>query len=295
MPAARVLNDLDERVEIDVEILRIDARRGVDRPGQRTSRRRIDFPFESLVQSAKRESLEIGALPALHVEHLNVFAGLHLVANRFAGLHVDVLQRFRERVGRSELRRFRARIRPADVKGQAGRRILLPGQHGRSRRGNDQQAVGLRDERRHVSGSGSLAQRLDGVSRAQVESGCRQSREHSQSGIGPVGQHSEGIRRSAMPGGADHGRVRNALRRKKHQFRRLKTFQIQHGELVALTDPHRSRSAARNRVTLNAPRKNRKAGSDHAASLVGRFENRSYVHQSIPNAFFRADDQRKIR
>jgi len=135
--SAGILHHLQQRLVVDGEVLRGEAGRGIEAAVQGARRRRVDVAQDTARQRAQRESLEIGALPALHVEDLDPLAGLHLVGAGRAGIDGRIQERVGQRCGRRAVRPV-LRVRAFDEERQAARRRLLEGLHRRAWSGDHQ-------------------------------------------------------------------------------------------------------------------------------------------------------------
>ena len=148
--ADRVADDLDERLEVVVEELRVEAGGRVRVPHQRARRRRVEAALLALLQLRGAEGEEVGALAAAHVDHLDVLAGLDLVGERRGAVDLEVEPGVGERVGQDGLalaaRRRRARDLELEVGG--GDAALDDGHAGRRGDPDDGLAVGAERLRR---------------------------------------------------------------------------------------------------------------------------------------------------
>jgi hypothetical protein len=59
--------------------------------------------LNSLVEFARRKTLEVGALPPGNVDDLNIFAGAHEIGPSRRFVDADVLQRIRKRLGQQHI------------------------------------------------------------------------------------------------------------------------------------------------------------------------------------------------
>ena len=103
MAADRVADDLDQRLEVVVEELGVEPGGGVRVPHQRTRGGRVEAALLALLQLRRAEREEVGALPSLDVDHLDVLARLHLVGECRGPVDLEVEARVGERVGEDEL------------------------------------------------------------------------------------------------------------------------------------------------------------------------------------------------
>ena len=116
----RVAHDLDERLEVVVEELRVEARRRIGVPHQRARRGRVEPALLALLQLRRAEGEEVGALPSLHVDHLDVLAGLHLVGERRGAVDLEVEPRLGERVREDGLEVVADGLRARDLELEIG-------------------------------------------------------------------------------------------------------------------------------------------------------------------------------
>ena len=144
--ADRVADDLDERLEVVVEELGVEAGRRVGVAHQRARRRRVEAALLAFLQLRGAEGEEVGALAAAHVDHLDVLAGLHLVGERRGAVDLEVEARVGERIGEDGLALVARRRRARDLELEVGgghaalddrqrRRARRPGRRPRGRRG----------------------------------------------------------------------------------------------------------------------------------------------------------------
>ena len=133
MAADRVAHDLDERLEVVVEELRVEAGRGVGVPHQRAGRRRVEAALLALLELRRAEGEEVGALAAPHVDHLDVLAGLHLVGERRGAVDLEVEPRVGERIGEDGLAVAARRASRARSRAGGRRRARRPRRRRRRR------------------------------------------------------------------------------------------------------------------------------------------------------------------
>ena len=171
MPPAGVLHDFHQRFVIRRPVFREDAGLGITVAHQGPRGGRLDLPLQPFFEGAEGERLKVGTLPSLHVEDLNPLTRLHLIGGGVSGLDVEVLQRIRERVRWRHPALAFAGIGAANIKDDLGRRVLIFRQHWAAHGADDQEAVRLRMEGRHVAGIRSAVENLHGVSAGEVETG----------------------------------------------------------------------------------------------------------------------------
>ncbi len=120
VPADGVADDLDQRLLVGVVELPVQPRLRVRVPHQRACRRRVEAALVPRLELLRVEGQEVGALAALHVDHLDVLAGPHLVRERGGARHLEVEPRVGERLRQRGLS-FLARCGAADLQLQVGR------------------------------------------------------------------------------------------------------------------------------------------------------------------------------
>ena len=100
--AACVLHDLDQRLHVLVVIFRVQAGHRIARAHQRARRRHVERMVLAAVELARRKTLEVGALPAVDVDDLDVVAGLDEIG--LGGCRLDALVEhgIGERIGQLE-------------------------------------------------------------------------------------------------------------------------------------------------------------------------------------------------
>ena len=120
--ADRVADDLDERLEVVVEELRVEAGGGVGVAHQRARGRRVEAALLAVLQLRGAEGEEVGALAPSHVDHLDVLARLHLVGERRGAVDLEVEARVGERVGEDGSRSSARGRRAGDLELEVGGR-----------------------------------------------------------------------------------------------------------------------------------------------------------------------------
>ena len=120
VPPDRVADDLDERLEIVVEELRVEARLGVRAPHQRPGGGRVEPALLARLQLPGVEREEVGALASLDVDDLDVLPRLHLVGERRGPVDLEVEPRVGERLRETRLELLE-RPRPGDLELEVGR------------------------------------------------------------------------------------------------------------------------------------------------------------------------------
>ena len=93
-----VAHDLDERLEVDGEELRVETRLRIHAPHQRPGGGRVEPSLHPGLQLRTVKGEEVGALSAPHVDDLDVLALLHLVRQRRGAVDLEVEPRLGERL-----------------------------------------------------------------------------------------------------------------------------------------------------------------------------------------------------
>ena len=116
-----VTDDLDERLQVDGEELRVETGLRVHAPHQRPGGGRVEPTLHAGLQLPAVKGEEVGALPAPHVDDLDVLARLHLVRERRCAVDLEVEPRLGERLRKRRLELV-VRPRAADLELQVGGR-----------------------------------------------------------------------------------------------------------------------------------------------------------------------------
>ena len=174
MPPAGVLHDLHQRLMVRRPVFREDTGLGIAVAHQGSRGGRLNLPLQPFFEGAEGERLKVGTFPPLYVEDLNPLTRLHLIGGGVSGLDVEVLKRIGQRIRRGHPALALTGIGAADVEDDFGRRVLRFGQHRAADGADDQEAVRLRVECRHVAGDGGAVEHLHGISAGEVETGFRQ-------------------------------------------------------------------------------------------------------------------------
>ena len=138
--ADRVANHLYQRLHPLIEGFREQAGKGIALPRHRSRRGDVERVFLTLVELARGEALEVGALAPGDIDDLDILAGANEIGLCRRLIDADVLKRVGERLGQQRFVR-RAQARAHDVKADRRRRILRAGLHRRTRRGHNQQTI----------------------------------------------------------------------------------------------------------------------------------------------------------
>src|SRR3954451_7497238 len=131
----RVLDDLAQRVHVEVEVLRVQADRRIGAAGQRAGDLGVDSALVALLQLARVEGEEVRALAPADVDDLDVLAGLDLVAQRARAVDAEVEPRLGQ--GRRQLELARGRRLGAHDLDRQRRRRPRPLDDPPARRGDD--------------------------------------------------------------------------------------------------------------------------------------------------------------
>ena len=116
-----VTDDLDERLQVDGEELRVETGLRVHAAHQRAGGGRVEPALHPGLQLATVKGQEVRALPASHVDDLDVLALLDLVRERGCPVDLEVEARLGQGLRKGRLELVRA-PRPADLELQVGRR-----------------------------------------------------------------------------------------------------------------------------------------------------------------------------
>ena len=149
VPADGVPHHLHQRAHVLVEELAEQSRLRVGVPGQVAGRGGVQAALGSVDQLAGAEREEVGALPALDVDHLDVLAGLDLVGADRGDVHPQVEQRIGQRRRQRALLRL-PRADPPDLQHQVRGRVV---------RGHGHRPAGRRHHGGEVPAGGELGPR----------------------------------------------------------------------------------------------------------------------------------------
>ena len=177
--ADRVLDDLAQRVHVGVVVLRVQPDRGVRRPHQGPGDLRVEPALHARVELVGVEGEEVRALPAGHVDDLDVLALAHLVGQRRGLVDPEVEPRLGERRGQLRLL-ARARHRPLELDDERGRGPVAV-DHPAARRGDHD--VGLRARAELLPRTGRSV-RPEQPDRPRVTVGEAAIGEHARRGVG---------------------------------------------------------------------------------------------------------------
>ena len=122
------MDNLHHGLEVQCVVLGVEAWHGVTRAHQAAGDGGVQRRLHATIQSGGVEALEVGALPALHVDELDELTGLHLVGPGGGSRHPQVLVL----VGQGSREDLQAGCRgsgPVDERDDVGRRVLLVGRH----------------------------------------------------------------------------------------------------------------------------------------------------------------------
>ena len=140
MPPAGILNDLDQRHKVLIEVFRMQTGQRIGMAHGAAGGGDIKRMFDALVELAGREALKIGALAAVDIDDLQIVPGLDEIALRGGGSHPQIKDEVGQGVG--QLEPGRAQRSGADqMHGQRGCGVLRAGCHVTAGGGDDQNAV----------------------------------------------------------------------------------------------------------------------------------------------------------
>ena len=145
VPAAGVLDHFDQRQHVLIIVFRVQARHRVGVFHQRARGGHVERVLDSLVELARCEALEIGALPTVHIEDLDVVARFHEIGLGGGRMNADVGNRVGQRIGKFEPGHALDH-RAADIDGQRCRRVLRFEIHDPAGGRDDGDAVARRGE-----------------------------------------------------------------------------------------------------------------------------------------------------
>ena len=141
MPSHRVLHDLDQRLELAVEGLGGKARCRVAAAQQRAGDGGVQRIVQPLVHLARGQCLEIRALAARDVDHLDPLAGAHQIGAGRRRLDADVVDGVGQRLGQDVQPLSRWRCGAGDSQFDVGCSVLRLRAHVGARYRHDQNAV----------------------------------------------------------------------------------------------------------------------------------------------------------
>ena len=168
MAAHGVMDNLHHGLEVQGVVLGVEAWHGVTGAHQAAGDGGVQRRLHAAIQSGGVEALEVGALPALHVDDLDELAGLHLVGPGGGSWHPQVLVL----VGQGSGEDLQAGCRgggPVDERDDVGRRVLLVGRHLRAGYTDYTDHVGRRGQPCRFGSRGVGGEQVDRGSRAQID------------------------------------------------------------------------------------------------------------------------------
>ena len=125
--------------------------------------------LDSLVELARGEALEVGALPPGDVDDLDIFAGTHDIGLSRRVVDADVLQRDRPAALAGGFR-SRGRMRLRNTWRRIGVAVsCAPASIAHAGRSHDQQAVARDGEFGCVPGAGVAAEQRDGAGAGEID------------------------------------------------------------------------------------------------------------------------------
>ncbi|MPL84472.1 hypothetical protein SDC9_30437 [bioreactor metagenome] len=249
VPAAGVLDHLDQRGEVLIVVFRVQPRVRIGVPHQRAGGGDVERVHDAAVELARIEALEIGALAAVDVEDLEEFARLHHIGLGGCRFHPQIQKRIGERIGQREAARG-ARRGAGDLHRQRGCRVLALGIHRRARRGDDHDALALRGEAHGLAGARSGAEKPDGAGRAQVDPpALERTAQPGERGLARGEQVAQPVHRAiARP--AQKAAIDPPVRMRGQQLGALPALVVGHLDPVACPDLEHERAATGHGVAL---------------------------------------------
>lgn len=227
MAAARVLDHLDERLEVEGKGLRRQARHRQGAMRERSRDGGIERMFDALFELLGRETLEVRHLPSVDVQNLDVLAGSDGKRLRRGSAYAHLLQRVPQRVGeRIAARLVVDKCRSPDKKLQIGGRVLAFEVH-------------------HAAGSCDAQDRIPLDGELGFLAG-KPGSEDPQGGL--VARHTQ------------NARVGPAIRGSGGQFGNLQTFFVDYSDVIAGIDRHGQRTAALHGVAFESEGQRADAG-----------------------------------
>ena len=246
-----VLHHLDQRHPVLIEVFRMQARHRIGVAHQGAAGRYVQRVLDALVELPRVEALEVGALPTIHVEDLDIVTSLDEIAFRRRRFDPQVQDRVGQRIGQVILP-HQSRLRPLKQKRDRRCRVLRFGGHRHAGRGDHQPALVQRRQlgprpRRSLWREKPQRARLGQVDPAalqplaQADKACLALGQHRLQPLGP--------RVRGLP--QDHG-VDPPVLRRRNQFDRLPALVIHKRQPVAHRQLHKHRAAARHHMPLLA-------------------------------------------
>ncbi|ODA65903.1 hypothetical protein A7A08_03216 [Methyloligella halotolerans] len=246
--ADRVLDHLHERLLGLVVVFGMQARAGRSRAHQRMGGGGVEAVLDAALQGFRIEGQEVGALTALHVDDLDIVAGLHRVGRRGRRIDAQIQLRLRQR-----RRRIQPLLAPLlDLDQEIRGRVLLVRRHCAARRHQHAKTRGLDLEpglraRRAIRPEQTAAADLALVHVAGAQRMLRR-RPAFQRFVKRLFQG----RRIQGGEGRDHRLAALRLRQGIEQPR-LRPFRIDDGELIAVPDPEGQAAAPGHTGPADAP------------------------------------------
>ena len=251
VPAHRVADHLDQRLEVLVVELAVQPWHGVGVAHQRTGGGRVEPALLTAVEPVSVEGQEVRALLALDVDDLDVLTGLDGVTAGGGPVDAQVEDGVGQG-GRQDGLPQRQRRMPAHLDQQVrrwvGRVIVHP--HRRKRGRHEGRAPPGGNKALSCAGRRPLPEQGDGPQRARVHA----VREHvNQHRVGDVlpGQCAQ-RRRRRIRHDPEHGAVDGAVASQHGQLRRLPAVAVHHRQLVGRLEPDASDAARPDPVGLEA-------------------------------------------
>ena len=261
VPAHRVLDDLDRRLEVRVEQLREESRRRICRAHENAGRGGIDIALHATVEPGRRERLEVRALAALDVENLDVLALAHLVGVGRSGADAELVTGIGKGLGYAALGRGR-RIEARHEHLQPCRRILLRCIHGPARGGDDDDAVLVGRQPAFLARGCLHPETPYRAFEPRRHADAPEGADEGFAGLAALGQQGPQSRRGARirsaedPGRLETGGVHG------NDLAHLAAFRVDDRQAIAGEDPHDHRTAAGHHVAFDAGGQPANAGKE---------------------------------
>ena len=289
MPTTRVANHLDHRLQVLVETLRQQARRRICAAHKGSRRRCVQTKFPILFQTGRGERLKVGALPPLHVDDLDEFAGPDLVGLGRAGGNTPV----DTRVGQGLRRRMLGKCNwlcTGNEDFDPGRWVLPIDPHRSTRRCHKAHQRPFGGKRGFVAGTRVTAQDFGRPRRGDIETAPLQADRQRPGRFVARAQDRLQAFRSSGRRNTQPLRVRRACRREGGNLRGLPAFPVANREPVARFQRKDGSGGALGNVALDSDAQRGHAGQQDGASRRWHLRNRRLQcldAHSEPGTFFR--------
>ena len=277
---ARILNDLEQRFLIHGVVLREQTGNGIKRSHQGTGRGRIDIALAASIEGAQAERLKVAALAPLHVDNMDELTRPDLVCSGGARLYVDVDQGLCQRRVRPVCRlQVRARL-TSDIEHDLTRCTLLIDRHRTTWCAGHESGRRRRDERCRLPGTRRVAEQSNRDGPGEVAFARRERGANTLRGGGFAAEARLRSKRDSGSARANYRGVGSPRSIEDDQLARLSPLAIDHRHLVSGVEGHSTRSAARNRVSLDVGRQHGKPWDQHRSSL-GRCGRNCWIEDHV--------------